>query len=786
MQKDSNNKILRVIFCFIEILLFSICILSFFKPRNNYTLGLNDMNSMDAIMIPMPEDGWYIDNSMNIEHSSFLQTVPIDLPKGSYNISIHYQTSGGGTSISFNADNPTYRLLAGRQNMLLDDSITTKEYQLYLYENEEGFYVSFEYNGNGYAWISGVDIVQTFALERLHTFYALLIIILLELIWFAIRKNYWYKLFESDSHFKSLTTIILVIIPVMLASLPCFTYYIINGFDLNFHMLRIEGISEALKRGQFPARIQTNWLKGYGYPVSVFYGDLLLYLPAALRAIGMPLQSAYKIFVILINILTGTTMYLSAKGMTKSRPLAILASYLYLLLPYRLSCMYIRAGVGEYCAMAFFPLIIWGLYKIYTTDTTSKEWKHIWILAVIGFTGVIESHLLSTVFAGLFATVCCLLLFKKTFEKPRFIALLKTVFSTIIVNSAYFIPLLDYMQKKYKVSDISDQARIQTQGAYTSQIFSLFPKGAQFSVSITDDLHYPNEIVLSLGIIAWLGVITFLIYFIFSTRKRILNKNRICKTTEEYTVYLFLGIGIITMILSSALFPWDALTARLGKLKIIFTSIQFPWRYLSLSSVFLILGITIALNSNSLKNELMPFFELIYAAIIGLTIASAGFFISQIISDNNSVYIASNCDLNDSELMGAEYIPAGVDEMALLSLRDATVSNAALVESSTTKNGYKISIANAQDNAKVSVPRIYYKGYAAKFQNDNHYHECYADELGRVCFNIPEGYTGDILVTFCEPWYWRIAELISLIASLTIIIIFLIHPYILFDTNTSQ
>ena len=48
------------------------------------------------------------------------------------------------------------------------------------------------------------------------------------------------------------------------------------GQDLGFHLMRIEGIAEGLENGVFPVKMQGLWMEGYGYPVSVYYGDFLL------------------------------------------------------------------------------------------------------------------------------------------------------------------------------------------------------------------------------------------------------------------------------------------------------------------------------------------------------------------------------------------------------------------------------------------------------------------------------------------------------------------------------
>lgn len=51
--------------------------------------------------------------------------------------------------------------------------------------------------------------------------------------------------------------------------------------------MRIQGISQALSSGQFPVRMQPVWHYGIGYPLSIFYPDLVLYPAAIMVALGL-------------------------------------------------------------------------------------------------------------------------------------------------------------------------------------------------------------------------------------------------------------------------------------------------------------------------------------------------------------------------------------------------------------------------------------------------------------------------------------------------------------------
>lgn len=770
LKVKGTSKKIRIVLFLVEILLIIKMVLSFMQPRTAYSLFVEDMVSSGAVEVELEGKGWYIDNSIDLENSNFLRTAPVDVPGGTYRIIIHHWTDGDGTRVNFSSQNVTYRLIAGRQNLGLDKGCAYTEYEINLSEAQEDFVIEFEFTGNGFAWIAGVDIMQLWNQERLSAMYTIIIISIMELLWYGISSGKIERVLLKDSFSKSMVTVLSLCIPIIISTLPCFSYYIIEGFDLNFHLMRIEGIAESIKSGCFPARIQTNWLDGYGYPVSVFYGDLLLYFPAVLRVIGMSIQGAYKWYLFFINVLTSITMYLATKGMTNSRKMGILASYLYLLLPYRLSCIYTRSGVGEYSAMAFFPLIVWGLYRIYKADVNSKKTEELWIIPVIGFTGVIQSHLLSTILVGIFTTVCCLIMCKKTFSKKYFWELLKIVLITIAANAIHLIPILDYMQKEYNVAQNAQEAKIQTQGAFLSQIFSLIPLGEGISLSVTENLFNPSEIVLSLGIVAWCGIIVFLIYFIQDMRRRFLELE---KKQDSMCVYLLLSMAIVTTWMSSYVFPWDAIASKLGDLKIIFTSIQFPWRYLSLASVFFVLGIAVAINSDLIKEFMKTvlgtnnsFINIICLILIGFVTISAGYFVSNEINNGKYRYIIADCDLDDSKIMGAEYIPFGVDERHLLSLKEPESSGVAMGEFHSKGNEYEVFILQTNTNGTISVPRIYYDGYAVNFEGIQEWFECYSDDLGRVCFDVPEEYQGKAVVKFREPWYWRVAEIISLITMI--------------------
>lgn len=205
---------------------------------------------------------------------------------------------------------------------------------------------------------------------------------------------------------------------VILVSLPLFAVLGVYGHDLQFHLMRIEGIACDLEGGNILSKISPVWMDGYGYPVSVYYGDLLLYVPAILRIGGFPIATAYKMYLFLINFGTAVISYICFRKIFGKRNTALLLSLAYTTASYRIVDLYTRAAVGEYSAMMFFPVIALAVYRIYTQDV--REWKLYRknaLTLAIGMTGVIGTHILSTEMA---------------------------VLETVVLNLYFLIPFLDY------------------------------------------------------------------------------------------------------------------------------------------------------------------------------------------------------------------------------------------------------------------------------------------------------------------------------------------------------
>ena len=132
------------------------------------------------------------------------------------------------------------------------------------------------------------------------------------------------------------------------ACLPLFSNYLYFGHDLDYHLQRISAMAAELSYGQFPVRMTTDSLNGYGYANSLCYCELFLTLPALLYNAWLPLRTCYQVYIFAVTLSTAIIAYCSFGKITASRKLGLLGAALYTLSCYRLVCTYIRASVGEY------------------------------------------------------------------------------------------------------------------------------------------------------------------------------------------------------------------------------------------------------------------------------------------------------------------------------------------------------------------------------------------------------------------------------------------------------
>lgn len=234
-----------------------------------------------------------------------------DLQPGIYDVQINYATNIDGVLLKNSASGNAYPVLYA-EDQVLPSASNELTYRLWANSKLNSFTMSIAYSSDNLSPESALNI-NTITITRnlkstlsYHLLKILFILFLLDVLYFC----YLYR----NCIMQKFYVILGLFIIWLLSSLGLFSAFQLRGHDLLFHLARIIGLADSIKSGNFPVQMYESWYNQYSYPVSVFYGDLLLYFPSLLYVLGVPLSHAYKIYVALINL---GTIFISYKCFKK-------------------------------------------------------------------------------------------------------------------------------------------------------------------------------------------------------------------------------------------------------------------------------------------------------------------------------------------------------------------------------------------------------------------------------------------------------------------------------------
>lgn len=528
------------------------------------------------------------------------------------------------------------------------------------------------------------------------------------------------------------------------------------GHDMVFHLARIVGLEEGILTGNFPVRIQPGWCNDYGYAVSVFYGDLLLYIPALLYMAWVPLVYSYKFYVLCINVGTIGIAYFCYKRLSHDKHIGVVCTALYCLSINRILNVFVRAAVGEYSAYMFYPLVLLGVKEILCMDTKENSEKHGWVFLCIGMTGLIQTHVLSVEMTCIILGILVIALNRRLLHLNIILAFLKSIIATICINLGFILPFLDYSRQNLMVFQDKDTYGIQGYGLSLHELFSFGTSAAGVARLSLEGLweRFPSS--LGLGIIIVL-VLAFIALTRFMWEEK--RKKRLLFT---------MGIAAVVLFMSTHYFPWNKLAA-ISYVRSLVSSIQFPWRFVSISMPILIYVACLVFMQ---MRESIPQEKTKYAlmGIFLITALQGMFCVDLSVRGSNYVKYDGQVVLSDiNSVSSGEYLFENTDKYIISSNHDVAGQNVSILNAERKGNQVVVTCEAGQD-AYLEIPLFAYKYYRCVDVATKE--EFYITKGGnnQIHVDLPSGYKGDVMVYYEEPWHWRIAEIISLITFFAFVI----------------
>ncbi len=538
-------------------------------------------------------------------------------------------------------------------------------------------------------------------------------------------------------------------------SLPLFQSGLNGGVDLVFHLSRFEGIYRGLTFGggggtQFPVRVQPGWLDGYGYAVSVFYGDILMYIPAMLRAVGCTLEEAYKVYLGGVNIATVFLSFYAFKKMTRNELAAMTGSVLYAGSMHRISMMY-SVVLGEVSGMMFYPLIAAGFYLLFTEDVDSEEYKGTWVPLTVGFTGILMTHMLSCLMIGLYSVLLCIVMIKRLLRKKTLLMLLKAAGVAVLLNLWYLVPFLQYMFTE-KLQINSKFTRTEEIEDYFAELADFMQEGKSLFELFTDNSAF--------------GFAILLVLLLFIVTLPVQGKGG-----QPRRVRFFSLFTLFTLVVCTNLFPVVTLAKMSSLLTKLFRTIQYQDRFVSVA-----VAMTACLAALFLATDMFDKKKLFCIAGVLCCITlyqNLQYFetlsFDRIYLDGIALESRTNKELYSYTVGNGEYLPV----MTVTEKFTGEIeSDEPITVGETERDGLSFEVyaenASAQDG-QILFPVLYYGGYQAEDTASHEKLETTIGDNGRVAVIVPPNYAGTFHLGYYEPLLWRIAEVISLITLVVMI-----------------
>lgn len=683
----------------------------------------------------------------------FFSVLLGELERGIYTVKIYYDcTSNDNYGEIKHSDAGAYAVYSDKiyLNQLTDEKTST----IWVNSHLDLVNLNIMYCGNGSLKIDRVDISTTknssiYLIFRFIFFFG---IVIGGISFIYISKQKQYDTF----------VIISLIGIIIISSMGLFVKYSFGGHDLGYHLLRIEGLKDGLLSGQFPVRNHPNWCNGWGYAVPIFYGDTTLLLPSLLRIIGFDVQTSYKCYILFINAATTLISYYSFKKMCKNKYIALVCCMSYTLAPYRLMDIYVRAAFGEYAAMTFFPMIALGFWYAFVEKLEVKDYSRKWIAPVIGFCGVIQSHIISCEIIAFFVIILCVINIKKVMNKTIFFYLSGIVGITILLNLWFLIPMLSYSNQELLVFALGDEiAGIQNRGITVAELLAPLACG-------NDGFYWSGIVAIGNKPSIALGTVfvaMLIITIIQCYSRKLINKK---------TVYSLFALSILSISMATIYFPYNIIGNFGGIYNQLLGTLEFPYRILGMSSLITSCLMCVVLMDISRQKKGDKKLRKILILLACLSIFQGTQYVYTMLLNRGWIQtIYAEESLDTGNLVGAEFLYSNSNFET--PFYDNFVHGYGTEIVSYTKEGNTIVVncnSTNQDNAFIEVPMYYYPGYVAYNESNQELLKIERGTENRIRVYIPKMRNETVIIRFKEPMLWRLSEIITLISAIVLILLY--------------
>ncbi len=511
-----------------------------------------------------------------------------------------------------------------------------------------------------------------------------------------------------------------------------------------FLLQRLHQLLAALTTGQFPARWMPDAAYGYGFPFFNYYASLPYYFAALFRFYGFSFVLSLKLTQLVALLVAAAGAYAWARSLGRSSPQAFLASAAYTFAPFHLVNVYARGdSLSELWAMAWYPLILWRAHRWHEAPTFIQAFT---LALCVG--GLIVTHNISALLFMPFLIFYLMPRSWTTYKNAK--ALLPSSCEALLLPLLWGLALSAF----FWLPALGETSAVQIGGAnsgffaYTQHFRStdLIQPTWFFNFDALPGQPTPMSIglVQALALAAGLGVSAW----------RIFRQRRL----ESGDGFLLIGLALSTWLMTPAsAWVWEYMP--------LLPYAQFPWRFLSIQSLFAALVIArltppspvvgqpqLPITNYALRFIAKHPFGTPYALASLLALSTLGHLRPDFIPLADADVTVERLRLyetftaNMGSTIGYEYLPNAVQPRPYIS--DAVLGRAprlkVLSGAASGEQAWKRG-ANEQwtidvegSGATLAVPTFYWPGWQAEV-NGQSLAVRPAESLGWITFDLPAG-----------------------------------------------
>lgn len=521
------------------------------------------------------------------------------------------------------------------------------------------------------------------------------------------------------------------------------------------HVSRLIGTYQAITEGQTFPVIMSKFCNGFGYSWNLFYSPITAYLPLIFKLMGASFLGSMKLFMFFVVFISSITMYFFTKEVTKNNKIAVIAGILYIFAPYRLTDMYERCALSELVSFVFLPMIFQGLYGIIKLKP-KREY-----LFIFGTVFLMLTHTVITLYTAIICFIYLLTQIKELKNKEVIKKIIISLLFVIIITSFFTIPLLEH--KLFADYEVFKEGRMERTNVLV-----------KFKLEFLELFITPKESIM----IYEIGLLSIVLLVLTPIAIKELKQKY--KNTDFYKLYIFsLVAGIISIIMTLKIFPFE-------KLPSILKMLQFSFRMLEFSSFFF--AFVVAVNIEVLLKNI-KYKDIIVITVV-LMILTCAFiphlhYNENMIDENvliQTVPVTEKTGRVHAGCASFEYLPSkAFENRSYIETRTDEViilkGNAQITEQVKENSKLRCKISNVNEEATIELPYIYYLGYEVMIENNEKITKLktYETENGFVGVTIPTMEEGTLQVEYKGTMLMKISAIISVLGVILLFIRFIIE-----------